>query len=274
MADDVTQANIAAAANMPFTAFVMERQAEYAKEHPGAPWTRFEDLPIGQTTIALEAKVATDFATGRISAEDFERFRDLSEARAESLRTHLDETGREVSDALGSWRDDAVSTLRENGEAHRGDTVDVTSGNPTLASAAESINLVVNVVEPSVDLMADGAHTFVEVVHGELAETVRQFDEARGAQQGLNPGEVAWTHVKVEAVRDDYTENVTKAQGEIETWREQMHDTGAKLERAADELRDVDAQHPGQHINDLNPAAIEDPHLHDAIVQETQVTEG
>ncbi len=255
---------------MPFTKFVNDSEAAYVRDHPGVKFTPLAESEIGKVILEQEAKVAAEHAAGRVSDDELEAFRALGEARVESLKSHMQDEGEEIGDGLESWKHDAVASWQDFKAEHPEVIADVEGGNPSVASMATSVDLVVEVVDPLFDPIVDGAHGILDAVGDELGETAQQMVEARAEQAGADADEIELSRVKVEVARDRLDADIDKGHAAMDAMREQVH---TDLESASEAAHSYAEAHPDSHLNDVNPAAISDPHIQEAIQQETQVAE-
>lgn len=258
------------AASMPFTHFVNESEAVFAREHPEAKVTAFADTDIGKVILEQESKVASDYASGRISGEDYAAFRELGESRVESLKAHMQEVGEEWGGEIESWKHDAVASWQDFKAEHPDVMADLQTGNPSVVSAASLVDVVVQVVDPLVDPMVDGVHGILDAAREELGDTAQDFVEARAEQRGLDSDEIESSRVKVDLARETLDADVEKGHAAMDAFRDEAHHN---IEAVSDGIHSYAESHPDSQLNDVSPGAITDPHIQEQIQQETQLGE-
>jgi ElaB/YqjD/DUF883 family membrane-anchored ribosome-binding protein len=251
---------------MPFTKFVMEAEAKWAKEHPEDKNTPLSQTEIGKVIFEQEAKVASDHAAGLVSDDEYASFRALSESRIESIKAHV----QEVGDAMTSWKVDAVENFKDFKAEHPEIMADMNNPNPSIGTIATGFDVMVETIDPMIDPMVDMVGGMVDVVTTDLGDTAQDFIDARADMENANSDDIEASRVKVEAVRETLDADVAKAHDALDAFADGVHDA---LPAASDALHSYADSHPDSHVNDVSPAAISDPQLIEEMQQETGITE-
>ncbi len=270
MTEFVPGATETATTGMPFTTFVQESEAKWAKEHPEDKNTPLSQTEIGKVIFEQEAKVASDHAAGLISDEEYASFRSLSESRVESIRAHVQEVGEEFGDAITSWKGDVVEHFQDFKAEHPEIIADANNPNPSIGTVATSFDLVVEVIDPIIDPTVGMIGGLVDVVTTDLGDTAQDFIDARADMQNADANEIDASRVKVEAVRETLDADADKVHEALDAFADRVHD---ELPAASEALHSYAESHPDSHVNDVSPAAISDPHMLEQMHQETGITE-
>ncbi|MDZ4778313.1 MAG: hypothetical protein SGJ23_16140 [Alphaproteobacteria bacterium] len=269
---------------MPFTKVVREaeesaarQQAEAeakAQEIPG--WVRetppaqekMSEAPLIKLMVEQEAAVARDYAEGRITEADYQSFRDMSEAKIEDFKTHLQETGQDIVESFKEWTPEAVEAINDLKEKHPDLVEEMESGHPKLAVVADTLETL-EVFEPLMEKGLDGADQLVEVIGTDLPSMAQDFVDARANMEGADQAEVADAQTRLETVTTEWDAKMEEADVAIDSARDKLEADFDVYSEKVDELQAQAEANPDAEVI----MQIHEADLDEEIEEETGVTD-
>ncbi len=269
---------------MPFTKVVREaeesaarQQAEAeakAQEIPG--WVRetppaqekMSEAPLIKLMVEQEAAVARDYAEGRITEADYQSFRDMSEAKIEEFKTHLQETGQDIVESFKEWTPEAVEAINDLKEKHPDLVEEMESGHPKLAVVADTLETL-EVFEPLMEKGLDGADQLVEVIGTDLPSMAQDFVDARANMEGADQAEVADAQTRLETVTTEWDAKMEEADVAIDSARDKLEADFDVYSEKVDELQAQAEANPDAEVI----MQIHEADLDEEIEEETGVTD-
>lgn len=236
---------------MPFTKLVREAEEQAVKQQAEAdakaaevpgwvretppPQDKFSEAPLIKLMVEQEAAVARDYADGRITEADYQSFRDLSTGKIEELKTHLQETGQDLVASLEEWVPDAKEAGKELMEKHPDLAEQFESGHPKLAVVADTLEML-EVTEPLVNKVLDGADEMIEVVGADLPNMAQELVDARANMEGSDKADVAEAQTRLDGATADWDEKFEKADIALDEARVKVEEGFDAYETAVDEM--------------------------------------
>jgi hypothetical protein len=284
-ASDAAADSTGVAANMPYTALILEGEAKQRENNPDAQVERPEHL---QFIIDQEAAVQRDFDSGRISQADYDSFRELSTERVEEIRAEVgvevDEYVADVKETLEPRIDELKGELdhfKEMTDPHRDQMEELNAlassgqldaGDVPLGLAADVIEPSLDVAETGVDMMDDvtglvGEHLpeIVDVAVDNSQETAHAFIDARANMEGVDQAEISAAREQLGALDAGLDEQMDTFNKEFDgameraddyyDWQREQIDEGRDQ---VDAIRDYVEEHPDATVEDY-PGRVEQP---------------
>lgn len=235
-------------ADMPFTKFVNEAEARYAKEHPDAPNMGFSSSEIGKLILDQEALIADGHASGRISDADFQSFRDASQQRLDDFRDELSQTFHDIADDAKPLVEDVVANWKDYAEAHPDVVAQMSHEEHVVVSAADVADVAQLVVDtgreviPGVLDMADG---LVVAVGSGVSDAATGVVEARLEVLPEGAEEVT---ARLDAARDGVDRDMVQVHEAFATAHDRIEAEADQADAAIQGMRDYAEAHPDAHI--------------------------
>lgn len=249
---------------MPFTKLVREAEAAAvnqeaaanlkAQEEPGwvrepqPPQEKLSEAPLIKLMVEQESAVARDFAEGRITEEDYQSFRELSETKIEEFKTHLQDTGQEIVESFKEWVPDAKEAFAELQAKHPDLIEELESGHPKIGVVADTLDMAQVVIEPLVDKSLEGADELVGVIGTDLPTMAQDLVDARANMEGADKAEVADAQTRLDGVTTEWNEKFEQADTAIDAAREKLEADFDQFETAVDEMHARAEENPDAEV--------------------------
>lgn len=237
--------------NLPFSQAILDAEAKNAKEHPEHTDTPFSQTEVGKVIMETEQRNVADFQAGKISQEEFDHLRDVSQHQLDSLKEHLGEDLTELSQKATDWKNETIDEFKDLKESHPEAIADLEHGNPTLANAALVADVAFDRLEPLVnDVVLEGVHQIGDHVMDDLKESASSIVEARADLPSVSDTERSdnSTHLDVALAKLDHDKEAFDHG--IEDAENKVHEDFDKLHEAVDASREYGEAHPDAHILD------------------------
>lgn len=235
-------------ADMPFTKFVTEAEARWAKEHPDAPAAGLSTSEIGKLILDQEAQIAEGHAAGRISDADFQSFRDASQQRLDEFRDEVTQSFHDIADDAKPMVEDMVANWQDYAATHPEAAAAMSHEEHvvvSLSDVADAAQLVIDTgrdVVPGVLGIVDG---LVETVGTGLSDAATGVVEAR---LDADPAAGEAVMAQLETARDGVARDVDQVHHGIEDANDQFSVAADQADEAIQGMRDYAAEHPDAHV--------------------------
>jgi archaellum component FlaC len=239
---------------------------DQAKDQP--PPEKLSESPLIQLMVEQEAGVARDHAAGKITDEDYQSFRDMSQGKIEEFQSHLQDAGKDIVEGLREWTGDAKQAFEHLKEEQPDLIKELESGHPKLEAVADTLEAL-EVIHPLIDTALEGADEIVEVIGDDLPSMARDFVDARANMEGTDPAEIEGAQARLETVTADFDAKIDGAHDSIDAAREKIDADFEAYGEAVDQMHDYAAEHPDAEVR----YQIHDAQIDDEIEEDTGVVD-
>lgn len=265
---------------MPYTTALLEGEAEQRREHPELAGQ--DRHPLSQFIIDQETAVARDFHEGRISQEEFDAFKALSQERVDTLREGLVEDIGELGEDVQAW-EDRFSVSLQDFKAEHHDEMDrlvetarvreLDGADMSLKLAADVLGVTVDAADNLFERLPPHVHDLLDTLEDRTTEAAQDLLDARGelsssAAHDLerDQGRLDELMPVVEAEFDTAHEGVDAGFDRIDAEFDKAHDV-------VEAARDHAALDPDLTVEQMPWRTIEDPALREEMENDTGVVE-
>lgn len=236
---------------MPYTTVILENEADYAQENPEA--AQEDRHPLAQFIIDQETAVVRDYLEGRISEEEFNSFKELSEARIESMEESIDKEIEELGDDAEGVLSEIHIELGKFKEEHGAeleklmDTVkerEPTSDDVSLHMTADLLGVVFEGTDKVYEMLPPHLHDLFDVVESEALGTAHELLEAREELSSADDHNFDTDRRELDAIEPVF-------EADIDTAHENIDDAFERIDQDLEEAKEF-VETAKEHA-ELNP---------------------